>query len=544
MSAPLDATRPAKRLIALLDGRNPPPADGTAAWQPPADSQKFTPPPFACDPSSSRPLRPHQQRALAGLRASWASGHRRPMVQMPTGAGKTRLAAEIIRGALAKGKRIAFVVPALSLIDQTVAAFEADSIHAIGVMQGIHERTDRDQPVQVCSVATVARRKRPDVDLVIVDEAHQMYKEIFRWMKDCPQVLFIGMSATPWARGLGKYYDHLIVAAITDDLIRDGYLSPFKAFAPSEPDLSNVRTVRGDFDEESLAEAMDRPSITGDIVETWFKVGEGRSTFCFCVNRRHAQHVTERFLEVGVAAEYMDGNTPREEREEIFGRFRSGETRIICNVGVLTTGVDLDVRCIIDAKPTRSRGLFVQTIGRGLRQAEGKKDCLILDHAGNHLRLGMVTDIGQDHLDDGRERHNAGQRACERGEPLPKLCEGCKAVVPRTAKECPRCGSPIHARTDVEAIDGELVELGSRRCGEKATIEDRAAFYSELLWIARDRGYERGWAAHKFKEKFSVWPMDPRIRCAAASPPSLKTKNWIVSRQIAFGKARRRAAHG
>jgi DNA repair protein RadD len=351
---------------------------------------------------------------------------------------------------------------------------------------------------------------------VIVDEAHQMYKEIFRWMKDCPPVLFIGLSATPWARGLGKYYDHLIVAATTADLIRDGYLSPSKAFAPSEPDLSNVRTIRGDFDEEGLAEAMDRPAITGDIVETWHKLGEGRPTFCFCVNRRHAQHVSERFVEAGVAAGYMDGETPREERKAIFDKLRSGEIPIICNVGVLTTGVDIPiVSCLIDAKPTRSRGLFVQTIGRGLRQAEGKKDCLILDH----------------HLDDGMERQNAGQRARERGEPLPKLCEDC-------------CGARMHARTEVEAIDGELVELGSRRSSAKTTVEDRAAFFSELKGHATLRGYDDGWASHKYRERFGVWPNDPRIRCATASPPSLKTKNWIVSRQIAFAKARERVAHG
>jgi DNA repair protein RadD len=490
-----------------------------------------------------RPLRPRQGRALADLRASLAAGHRSPMLQAPTGFGKTLTAAHIIQRALDKGKRVAFTVPALSLIDQTVAAFEAEGIRCLGVMQGIHERTDRDQPVQVCSVQTVARRKRPDVDLVIVDEAHQLHREIFRWMKDCPGILFVGLSATPWARGLGKYYDDMIIAATTADLIRDGFLSPFIAFAPSEPDLAGVRTVAGDFHEGELAEAMDRAVVTGDIVHTWLKRGEGRSTFCFCVNRRHAQHVVERFVEAGVAAEYMDGDTSREDREAIFDRFRSGETRIICNVGVLTTGVDLDVRCIIDAKPTMSRILFTQTIGRGLRTAEGKGHLLILDHAGNHLRLGMVTDIGQHHLDDGKERQSASQLARERSEPKPKLCEGCKAVVPRASKECPCCGSPIHVRTEVEAVAGELVELGSRRSGAP-TIEDRAAFLSELKGYATSRGYSDGWAAHKYRERFGVWPNDPHVRCARPTPPSLKTKNWIVSRQIARVKARERVAHG
>jgi DNA repair protein RadD len=253
--------------------------------------------------------------------------------------------------------------------------------------------------------------------------------------------------------------------------------------------------------------------------------------------------LAERFLEADVATEYMDGTTSREDREAIFTRFRSGETRIICNVGVLTTGVDLDVRCIIDAKPTKSRSLFVQTIGRGLRTASGKANLRIFDHAGNHLRLGMVTDIGQDHLDDGKERQSASQRARERSEPKPKLCEGCKAVVPRGSKECPCCGSFIHARTEVEAIDGELVELGSRRSGAP-TIADKAAFFSELRGYATVRGFNDGWASHKYRERFGIWPNDPRVKCATASAPSLKTKNWIVSRQIAFAKARERVAHG
>jgi DNA repair protein RadD len=498
---------------------------------------------------SLRPLRPHQVRALEALRGSLAAGKRRPMLQAPTGFGKTLTAAHIIQRALDKGKRVAFVVPALSLIDQTVAAFEAEGIHAIGVMQGIHERTDRDQPVQVCSVQTVARRKRPEVDLVLVDEAHQLHREIFRWMKDCPNIPFIGLSATPWTRGLGKNYDDLIVAATTADLIRDGFLSRFKTFAPSEPNLAGVKTVAGDFHEGELADAMDRSVVTGDIVDTWAKRAEGRSTFCFCVNRRHAQHVAERFVEAGVAAEYMDGATSREDREAILTRFRSGEARIICNVGVLTTGIDLDVRCIILARPTKSRILFVQTIGRGLRTAAGKDHLLILDHAGNHLRLGMVTDIGQDRLDNGKDRQGARDCAGERSKPLPKRCDECSAIVSCTARACPSCGAPIRAKTEVESAEGELIEFGSRRTGASApSIADKISFHGELLWIARERGHKPGWVGYKFKERFGDWPNDPRVRSAIPCPPSLKTKNWIVSRQIAFAKARARAkglaAHG
>ena len=121
-------------------------------------------------------------------------------------------------------------------------------------------------------------------------------------MKDSP-VPFIGLSATPWARGLGKYYDDLVAEVTTATLIDSKHLSPFVAFAPSTPDLSSVNVVAGEFHEGELADAMDRSVITADIVDAWRKRGENRSTFCLCVNRRHAQHVAERFLEAGILAE-------------------------------------------------------------------------------------------------------------------------------------------------------------------------------------------------------------------------------------------------
>ena len=108
-----------------------------------------------------RPLRPHQERALSELRHSLASGRKRPMLQAPTGFGKTILGAHIVAGALGKGRRVAFCVPRLTLIDQTVNAFSAEGIRAVGVLQGDHCLTDHEQPVQICSAQTLARRNTP-----------------------------------------------------------------------------------------------------------------------------------------------------------------------------------------------------------------------------------------------------------------------------------------------------------------------------------------------------------------------------------------------
>ncbi len=474
------------------------------------------------------------------LRSAGRAGKRRPLVQSPTGSGKGVLIAHLVRGALDKDRRVAVLAPATALIDQTVGVLEHEGVYDVGVMQADHERTNRLQPVQVCCIQTLARRTKPDVDLVIVDEAHVLYSSLLKWMgsPSLEHVPVIGLSATPWTKGLGQHYDHLIVAATTRELINDGYLSDFVVFAPSDPDLSNVSSLGGEFKQDDLGDVMDVPSITGDIVSTWLQRGENRPTLCYCVNRKHAQHVCERFLEAGVAAEYMDGKTPPEDRSAALDRFRAGETRVICNVGVLTTGVDLGVRCIIDAKPTKSKILFVQTIGRGLRTAPGKDRLIILDHAGNHLRLGMVTDIGQDRLDGGSERTN-GAKMQEKTAPLPCLCQNCKAVIPREAKACSVCGEKVTAISQVLEVAGELVELCARRSGRcDPTMAEKEAFLGELKFVALERGYDTGWAAHKYREKFGVWPNDPRVSCAKPALPSLETKNWLKSRQIAYVKRR------
>jgi superfamily II DNA or RNA helicase len=388
-----------------------------------------------------RPLWPHQARALAELRARVSAGKRRVMIMLPTGGGKTRLAAEIIRSALAKDKTIAFVVPRISLIDQTLNAFWDVGVRCTAPMQGDHPLTDSDQPVQVASVQTLGRRQRPPADLVIVDEAHLLHKPAAEWLTDPDQahVKFVGLSATPWTTGLGRLYDDLIVGATIEELIQAGHLSPFKAFAPSEPDLAGVRTVAGDYHETELAERVNTAKLVGHVVAEWLRRGEDRPTLSYAVNRAHAQHIRDRFLEAGVACEYIGAFVYRRERERIFDAFRKGEIKIISSVATIEVGVDLPMAsCIIDARPTKSRMAFAQRIGRGLRVAPDKADCVILDHAGNHVRLGVVTDIRQDHLDAGNQSKGPRKQQERRSEPLPKLCDEMQGRHPAEGRSLPR----------------------------------------------------------------------------------------------------------
>ena len=161
-----------------------------------------------------------------------------------------------------------------------------------------------------------------------------------------------------------------------------------------------------------------------------------RPTLCFAVNRIHAEHIQTKFLEAGVRAGYIDCFTKDEARKEIRRKFASGEYEVVCNVDVLTMGVDWDVRCIILARPTKSEMRFVQAVGRGLRPADGKDHCLILDHSDTTSRLGFVTDILHDQLDDGKTRQSSKRDNIR----LPKECPMCACLRPIHTNVCPNCG--------------------------------------------------------------------------------------------------------
>jgi DNA repair protein RadD len=487
-----------------------------------------------------RELRPHQTYAIEKLRRSIGSGKRRPVLQAPTGCGKTLVAAAIVEAALAKQKRVIFVVPALALVDQTVQAFWDEGICDVGVIQGAHPMTDWSRPVQVASVQTLQRRQIPGFDVAIIDECHRLFDFYGRWMKDpaWQNRSFIGLSATPWTRGLGQYFDDLIIATTTQDLISEGYLSPFRVFAPSHPDLTRVRTVAGDYYEPDLSSVMNEAPLVADVVDTWMRRAENRSTFCFAVDRAHAKHLQVKFAEAGISTGYIDAYTAARERDEIKRQFHNGDIRVVCNVGCLTTGVDWDVRCIVLARPTKSEILFVQIIGRGLRIADGKEDCLILDHSDTHLRLGFVTDIHHEVLDDGRAR--AKSRAADRIR-LPKECPQCAFLKPPRMSECPACGFKAEAVDNTQVAEGELVEItGGKKPEEAASRDEKAAFYAQLMGYAQKRGYSSGWAAHKFREKFDVWPND--YKNVPAIEPTPKVRSWIKSRQIAWAKSKQRHA--
>lgn len=496
------------------------------------------------EPPAPRALRDYQSAAIERLRASLASGHKRPVLMAPTGAGKTRIAAEVISLARAKNRRVAFCVDSLALVDQTVEAFSGEGIREVGVMQADHPMSDGSQPVQICSLQTVAKREFPECDLVMIDEAHTMREVVSRWMEAFPVLPFIGLTATPWAPAMGKRWDDLIIVATTKQLIEQGYLSDFRVFAPSHPDLSQVKTVGGDFVIDQLSQAMNKPDLVGDVVETWIKLGEDRPTVCFAVDRAHAQAIQHQFANSGIPCGYQDMNTSGGERAIIRDQFRSGRLKVVANVATLTKGVDWDVRCIILARPTKSEMLFVQMIGRGLRTADGKTDCRIIDHSDSHLRLGFVTDIHHASLDDGTVEAKEKQKR-EAKPSIPTECPKCHVLRPVRVHVCPSCGFAPTRQSTVQHAAGELEELRPKVKGKLVsdkTITLRgnemplSKFFGALKQYAAEKNYKPGWASQNYKKAVGVFPNSFRHVPPCEIPPEVKS--WIIAQNIRFAKSR------
>lgn len=467
---------------------------------------------------------------------------KRVVLQSPCGWGKTVVAGDIVRSARDKDKRVLITVPLLSLVDQTVEALYTQGITEVGVIQGSHA-ADWSKPVQVASVHTLQRRGTiPEAAVVLVDECHKWFPRFFpswfaseKWRK----TPIIGLSATPWVKGLGAYFDKLVVGNTINRMIEEHTLAPFRVYAASHPDLEGVRTDRGDYAEIDLVERMNKPKLVADAVQSWKELGEDRPTICFAVNRDHAKQLAAEFEAGGVPAGYLDCETPPWERKDIRRRFLSGDVRVVVNVDVIGLGVDWpEVSCISYCRPTKSEMRFVQNIGRGLRIAPGKTDLIVIDHSDTTLRLGFVGDIHRDELDDGLPNLN-GAPIVE----LPKECPQCHYLkAPRTAK-CPKCGhvlehhaKPIlHERGTLKEVKPEDI---NRPPPASKRFPNRAQTWGQLQWYEQKNNKKPKWAMANYRELYGVWPRDASTNGWEGffGTPDMDLASWIKSRRIRYAK--------
>ncbi|MDN5450129.1 DEAD/DEAH box helicase [Hafnia paralvei] len=495
-----------------------------------------------------------QQRALDMLRRDWKQ-YNSFMVYSPTGSGKTGLSAFITDGFVSRGMRVLMTCPYTVLVTQTAKRFIQYGLpeDEISYVWRDHPNYDPERKIQIASADTLIRRDFPEnIDLLIVDEAHLRRKkmlEVIKYLTTETHVKVIGLSGTPFAPFLGKYYQRLIKPTTIKELMDTGVLCGYEFFAPTKPDLSGVKVTRSDefgsdYKEDEVAEIMCGADLVGDIVSNWLSHGEDRPTVAFCVNVNHANYVTLQFNKAGVNAEVMTAQTPHDERQMMIHRFEQGATKIIVSVGTLIAGFDSDVRCIIYARPTKSEIRWLQIIGRGLRTAKGKDKCLVFDHSGSVHRLGYPDSIEYDTLpskNDGMKTA-VSERENEKREKLPKECSQCHYMKPAGVYQCPKCGHKPLAGEDVDTDASRgLKQISGKK--KVVTKQQKQSWWSQIKFYQRQRAAQGkpvsdGWCAHTFKDKFGTWPNGLQDYPMEITP---EVNNYIKWKQIAFAKGREKS---
>jgi len=475
-----------------------------------------------------------QENGINMLRRSLSTGHKRPMYQSATGSGKTVVAGSIIESARAKDKKVGFIVPKIQLVDQASAHLDEIGIEH-GVIQADHYRQNFAHPVQVISVQTLIRREvKWPFDLALVDEAHVKFSGLFDLMKEWNKIPFIGLSATPFTKGLGQIYDDLINPISIQELIEQGYLVDADAYGPSQPDMNGVKTTSGDYNQKQAAARANQTGLIANIVDTWKKLTPGEKTLCFATDVAHSKHIVERFRAAGVNAIHIDAYTDSADRRQAIRDFQHGDVDLLSSVGVLHTGFDAPcAKVAILARPTKSLSLHIQMIGRILRRFPGKEKGIILDHAGNIERLGFHTDPTPTELDDGKGKTDQADPTA----PKPIKCPVCFALKPPKTQVCPCCGYSFRKINNIREEAGELKEI--KRANREMTPQQKMEFYGGLKHYARQKGYSEGWASHKYREKTGVWPN--HYKDAPIIPPNADVLGFIQHCNIKYAKGKQKA---
>jgi superfamily II DNA or RNA helicase len=480
-------------------------------------------------------MRDHQDKFFSDCREAIRLGHKRIMGCASVGWGKTRVSAEMFKSSYSKGKMAMFTTPRNALIEPSVEEFEEQGLTDIGIIQQDHPRTNPSAKLQVASIHTAVNRELPQVALLVNDEAHMNTKEFNALLdsEDWKNKIVIALSATPWKKGMGLRWKHLVQTKQTSQLIEEGYLvRPRYLVGSEEPNLEGKKKHLDEdgnrvITEKDEAAAMGDKRIIGDVVKTYLKYGEDRPGFYYAVNLAHARSLRDEFELAGVKCGYIDGSMSRAERMKVLRLYRDGHYRITVNFGVLTTGIDEDVRIIGICRIILSEVDWVQIIGRGLRTdnpkkrvhgLEPKQDVLVIDHGGNLTRddgtaLAPAEDIYHDHLDTTDPSDKKKKAYEEDVKPAThRKCKKCGALIPPRTKRCPACGDEVWL-TDhgVVAVSAEFREFGGTKPekvkkAKKAPKDVKQDFYSGLLMIAQERGYKDGWSARKYREWASVWP--------------------------------------
>lgn len=470
-------------------------------------------------------LRDYQQAAVEGLREGYRNGHRAQVLGIPTGAGKTIIAAYLLGQTQQKGRRAAFVVDRVSLVDQTSAVLDRYGIEH-GVVQANHWRRRGHELIQVCSAQTIEKRGFfPELDLLVVDECHEVRTQTKELIQARQDIRVLGLSATPFSKGLGELYSNLVNVCSTNELIAAGFLVPVRMYAAVSPDMNGAKVVAGEWSDKEIEKRGTK--IVGDIVSEWVDktmqhFGGPVKTVVFSATVAHGDELCRQFNAAGYEfhqISYKDGDD--DHRRELIEEFRKPDSSIhgLISCEVFTKGFDVpDVLCGISARPYRkSLSSHIQQLGRVMRPSPGKDYALWLCHSGNVIRFGQETaEIfadGLHSLDDGKLLDKAPRPEPTQDEIDAIKCGGCGYILPHGADMCPMCGRAVPKRRNlIEAVHGDMVEVGGKNVAKKHPfLADREHVWRQICGLALYRKKGDAEAAERFAKAqyrniYGAWP--------------------------------------
>lgn len=346
-------------------------------------------------------LRAYQSEALTAVRDAYRAGKRRVIVSLPTGSGKTVVFAHF-PGFLKMKKRLLVLAHREELLRQARDKFRSIDPELKAEIEQAGTHAAADAKVVIASVPTLARssarlsRLQPDeFSIVVVDEAHHAVAPSYRRIFDHfglfePHVsrYLIGFTATPRRgdkQGLGEVFEEVCYARDMREMIAERYLCPIAGWrVDTDLSLDNVKVRHGDFIESQLARVVNMPLRNSLLLKAYRDFAPGRRAIVFCVDVAHAQDVHRVFAEAGIRAAPVWGELSRDQRRSTLAAFSAGEIDVVTNCNVLTEGFDEPrVDCVIMARPTRSKLLYAQMVGRGTRLYPSKKDLMVIDVADN-----------------------------------------------------------------------------------------------------------------------------------------------------------------
>lgn len=404
---------------------------------------------------------------------------RNPVLVLPTGTGKSVIIAYIIQHAVKTWDniRVLMLTHVGELVKQNADKLSSTWPEAdIGICSATLGHKDTENSIIFGNVQSVAPLLKRDANafgirnLIVIDECHMLsedensqYRQVIAALKKLrPQMRVLGLSATPY-RMKGGYLTEQKNAVFTDivydlnsqfeRLIKEGYLAPVTTLKTKpHVDLTGVGTRAGDYKLDELQKACgDDAMLKNSLVEVVKRSSGRRAWIVFIAGIENCNKCAQLLREMSVSAYAVNSSFSAEENATKIEAFRKGEIRCLISADQLTTGFDVpQVDLIAMLRPTKSPGLYVQMIGRGLRPAEGKKDCLVLDFARNIERLGPINNPFI--------RARTEKKASSKQQAPVRSCPGCQAYIPVQATVCPHCGQKIERNLELELKAGVLIE--------------------------------------------------------------------------------------